>query len=224
VAWAGRTPGDVDGAPGRHNDPVRARVIVLAGPSGSGKSRLSRRIGLPVLNLDDFYKDGTDPSLPRVELGQDSIVDWDDPVSWHLDEAVAAIESLCRYGRAEVPVYDIAHDGRTGVRTLSLGEASYFVAEGIFAQEVVQECRSRDLLADAICVRNHRGVTFWRRLTRDLKERRKHPLVLVHRGVRLLRAEPQVVAHAVELGCAAMTSEEAYRHVTELLTGSASRR
>jgi uridine kinase len=203
---------------------VRARIIVLAGPSGSGKSRLSRRIGLPVLNLDDFYKDGTDASLPRTELGHESIVDWDDPASWHRDEAVAAIESLCRDGRAEVPVYDLSRDGRTGIRTVDLGGAAYFVAEGIFAQEVVQDCRARGLLADAICVRNHRGVTFWRRLTRDLRERRKHPLVLLHRGLALLRSEPQVIAHAVELGCAPMTSEGAYRHVRALVSDSASRR
>jgi uridine kinase len=201
---------------------VQARVIVLAGPSGSGKSRLSRRIGLPVLNLDDFYKDGSDPTLPRMELGHESIVDWDDPASWDLDEAVATIETLCRDGRAEVPIYDLAHDGRTGARTLDLGEATHFVAEGIFAQEVVQECRSRGLLAEAVCVRNHRAVTFWRRLTRDLRERRKHPLVLVRRGVMLLRDEPRVVAHAVELGCTPMTSEEAYRHVSGVL-GLASR-
>jgi uridine kinase len=208
------------GRAGRQNVPVRARVIVLAGPSGSGKSRLSRRIGLPVLNLDDFYKDGSDPSLPRVHLGHGSIVDWDDPASWHLDEALATIEALCREGRAVVPVYDIAHDGRTGERTLDLGGAGFFVAEGIFAQEVVEACRARGLLADAICVRNHRGLTFWRRLTRDLRERRKHPLVLVRRGVMLLLAEPQVVAHAVERGCAPMTSSEAYQHLSCLLAAA----
>jgi uridine kinase len=201
----------------RQNGPVRARVIVLAGPSGSGKSRLTRRIGLPALNLDDFYKDGSDPTLPRVALGHDSIVDWDDPASWHLDEAVDAIERLCSDGKAEVPVYDIAHDGRTGNRVMELGGARYFIAEGIFAQEVVLECRARGLLADAICVHNRRGVTFWRRLTRDLRERRKHPLVLLHRGVMLLRAEPRVVAHAVGLGCTPMTSEDAYRHITRLV-------
>jgi uridine kinase len=198
--------------------PVHARVIVLAGPSGSGKSRLSRRIGLPVLNLDDFYRDGTDPSLPRIELGHDSIVDWDDPRSWLLEDAVATIEELCREGRADVPLYDIAHDGRVGHRVLDLGAATHFVAEGIFAQEVVAACRERGLLAAAICVSNHRGLTFWRRLTRDLRERRKHPLVLLRRGLVLLRDEPRVVAHAVALGCRPMSSEEALAHVRRLVT------
>ena len=46
--------------------PLPARVILLAGPSGSGKSSLAARAGLPVLALDDFYKDGDDPSLPLL--------------------------------------------------------------------------------------------------------------------------------------------------------------
>ncbi|HSE72177.1 MAG TPA: ATP-binding protein [Nocardioidaceae bacterium] len=198
---------------------MRARVIVLAGPSGSGKSRLSRRLGLPVLNLDDFYKDGSDPSLPRLEMG---LVDWDHPDSWLREEALDAIEALCREGSSAVPVYNIAHDGRTGHQTLSLDGSGFFVAEGIFAHEVVELCAGRDLLADAICVRHHRVVTFWRRLTRDLKERRKPPHVLVRRGLMLLRAEPAVVARAVARGCAAMTPEQAYRRV-RALTGSAAR-
>jgi len=103
---------------------VPARVIVIAGPSGSGKSRLSRRLALPVLNLDDFYKDGGDPSLPRIHLaGGEPIVDWDDPASWLADDAVATIEKLCTGGSADVPVYDIADSRRTGHRVLDLGQA-----------------------------------------------------------------------------------------------------
>lgn len=193
-------------------------MIVLAGPSGAGKSRLSRRLGLPVLNLDDFYKDGSDPSLPRVGLGHDSIVDWDDPASWHHGEALRAIDALCHEGSAQVPVYDIAHDGRTGLREVTTDGASHFIAEGIFAQEVVAECRARDLLADAVCVRNHPLRTFWRRLSRDLREHRKPPWVLVRRGLLLLRREPVVVGHAVALGCVPLTPEEAYHRLRDLVS------
>jgi uridine kinase len=169
-----------------------------------------------VLNLDDFYKDGHDPTLPRSPTGA---ADWDDPRSWLLSDALQAIESLCRTGQADVPVYDIATDRRVGRHALDLQGSAYFVAEGIFAQEVVAECAGRCLLADAVCVRHHRLVTFWRRLTRDLKEHRKPPHVLLRRGVLLLLAEPRVVAHAVALGCAPMTPHHAYRRIVSL-TGS----
>ena len=193
-----------------------ARVIVIAGPSGSGKSRLSRRLGLPVLNLDDFYKNGSDPTLPRLAMG---VADWDDPGSWLHDDALRVIEALCRDGTADVPVYDIAQDGRTGSHRLELDGAAYFVAEGIFAQEIVAECSARGLLADAICVRHHRMVTFWRRLARDLRERRKPPLILLRRGILLMRSQPEVVAHAVALGCVPLTPEQAYRRISRLTRG-----
>ena len=188
-----------------------ARVVVLAGPSGAGKSRLAERIGLPVLRLDDFYKSGGDPTLPRITEGANTgIVDWDDPESWLLDEAMAAVEQLCRTGRADVPVYEIAQNGRCGSHTLDLGDARLFVAEGIFAQEIVQRCREAGLLAAAYCVRQHPMVTFWRRLTRDLREHRKPPLVLVRRGLALLHDQQRVVSHAVGLGCTPMTPDQAY--------------
>jgi uridine kinase len=189
---------------------VPASVIVLAGPSGAGKSRLAERIGLPVLRLDDFYKSGDDPTLPRITSGANAgLVDWDDPASWLLDDAMTAIEQLSRDGRAEVPVYDIAHDGRTGWHTLDLDGHDRFVAEGIFAQEVVARSRAAGLLDAAYCVRQHPLVTFWRRLTRDLREHRKPPLVLVRRGLALMREQRAVVANAVARGCEPVTPAEA---------------
>lgn len=72
---------------------MSAKVVLLAGPSGSGKSHIAGRSGLPVFRLDDFYKDADDPTLPlSVELG---IPDWDDVGAWHLDRAVAALATLC---------------------------------------------------------------------------------------------------------------------------------
>jgi uridine kinase len=198
---------------------VRARMIVLAGPSGAGKSRLAERIGLPVLRLDDFYKSGGDPTLPRITGGANAgLVDWDHPDSWLPDDALVAIERLCADGRAEVPVYDIAQDGRCGSQVLDLGGRSLFLAEGIFAQEIVPRCRDLGQVAAAYCVRQHPLVTFWRRLTRDLRERRKPPLVLLRRGVALMRDQRRVVAHAVELGCEPVSPDEAYAAATALVT------
>ena len=192
-------------------------MIVLAGPSGSGKSRLAERLGLPVLRLDDFYRDGDDPSLPAVTQGANhGMTDWDHPGSWLLDDSVAALEQLCREGSAEVPVYEIALNGRRGSRTLDLRGSHLFVAEGIFAPEVVGPCADRGILAAAYCLRLHPVLTFWRRLTRDLREQRKPPLVLARRGWALLRAEREVIAHAESLGCRAMTPDEAYADVQRL--------
>ncbi|MGN0063206.1 MAG: uridine kinase [Nocardioides sp.] len=194
------------------------RVIVVAGPSGAGKSRLSERLGLPVLRLDDFYREIDAPGLPRIHEGANAgMVDWDHPDSWDHDLAVEALLTLCRTGATEVPVYDISLSARTGSRVVDLGDARHFVAEGIFAARVVEDCRDLGILLDAYCVTQHPAVTFWRRLTRDLRERRKPPLVLVRRGWALMRAQPAVVEAAVRLGCRPATGDQAYAELVEEL-------
>jgi uridine kinase len=197
---------------------VTAQVIVLAGPSGAGKSRLAERVGLPILRLDDFYKEGGDATVPYITEGLNSgIIDWDDPQSWVLEDAVEAIEALCRDGKTEVPIYEISQDSRTGWQTLDLEGARYFVAEGIFAQEVVPALRERGLApAAAYCVTQHPMVTAWRRLTRDLQEQRKPPLVALRRGWELMRNQRRVVSHAEELGCRVVTPEAAYAEISRL--------
>ncbi len=207
---------DEDSGEGRAQ-PCRARVVVLAGPSGAGKSRLAERSGLPVLRLDDFYREGDEPGLPRIASGANSgLVDWDHPASWDHDAALAAMEALSEDGRAEVPVYDLASSARTGVQVLDLHGSALFAAEGIFAAEVVEECRSRGLLAAAFCVTQHPLVTFARRLQRDLRERRKPPLVLLRRGLALLRDQPRVVARTVAVGCEPLTGDEGLRRLRGL--------
>lgn len=215
--------------PGAVRPPLVARVVVLAGPSGAGKSRVAELCGLPVLRLDDFYKDGDDPTLPRIATGGNAgVVDWDDPASWHLDQALAAVVALCRAGCAEVPVYELAADGRTGSRVLDLGGATTFVAEGIFATEVVRALTGPDpdlagVLAAAYCVRRHPVVTFWRRLVRDLRERRKPPPVLVRRGLALMRQQRSVVDAAVAAGCTPLTGDQALTALAGLSAGRRTR-
>ena len=194
-----------------------ARVVVLAGPSGVGKSRLAAATGLPVLRLDDFYRSGDDPELPRITHGANSgIVDWDDPRSWHADEAVRAICDLADTGRTVAPIYDIARNGPSGTHEVDLHGSSLFVAEGIFAQEIVRACTTHGVLAAALCLRQRPLVTFWRRLTRDLREHRKPPLVLVRRGWALMRDQRRVIADAAALGCTVVSPHEAAERIRRL--------
>jgi len=193
-----------------------AQVVLLAGASGSGKTSLTRRVGLPTLALDDFYRDADDarqdPPLPR----RFGIVDWDDPASWDGVAALAAVEALCRTGAADVPVYDIPTSRRTGTVRMDLGGRRVFVAEGIFAAELVAGARERGLLADAICLTLHPAVTFGRRLLRDLAEMRKPPLTLVRRGLALARAERGLVERWTALGCRPCSMAEAEQTLRRL--------
>ena len=194
-----------------------ARVILLGGPSGSGKSYIAHRTGLPVLCLDDFYREGHDPGLPRTAAGT---VDWESPQSWDAVAAVDAIAALGRHGRAETPIYAIGADRRVGTRIVDLGGAALFVAEGIFAGEIVAACRDRGLLAGAYALRRPRGLTFVRRLARDLFERRKPPGVLVRRGVTLLRSEPLVLARAAELGARPASARTVLAETADLIAAA----
>ncbi|WP_240436681.1 uridine kinase family protein [Streptomyces sporangiiformans] len=187
--------------------PSSARVVLLCGPSGSGKSLLAARSGLPVLRLDDFYKEGTDPTLPRVAGSSD--IDWDHPLSWDAESAVAAIAELCRTGRTHVPVYDISLSARTGEAAVDIGRTPLFIAEGIFAAEIIERCRETGVLGDALCLSRGPVKTFRRRFLRDLKEGRKSIPFLLRRGWRLMRAERSIVSHQTALGAHPCDRDEA---------------
>ncbi|WP_434742838.1 hypothetical protein [Micromonospora sp. SH-82] len=92
------------------------------------------------------------------------------------------------------------------------------MAEGIFAAEIVEECRREGLLAGAYALRRPRGATFLRRLARDLAEQRKAPRVLLHRGLTLLRSEPAVLRRQVGLGAEAARARVVLRRVARMVT------
>jgi uridine kinase len=186
-----------------------AVAILLAGPSGSGKSRLARLCRLPLLRLDDFYYDADHPALPR----RHGIVDWDDPASWDREAGLAAVAALCATRRADVPTYDISASARVGHRELDLAGASAFVAEGIFAPTLLADARRAGLPVDAIYLDRPRTVVAVLRLVRDLRARRKPPAVLLRRGFALWRDQPALKRQAVAAGFRPMSMRAARRHV-----------
>jgi len=189
-------------------------VILLAGASGSGKSRLAAATGCPRLNLDDFYHDGDHADLPHTF----GIVDWDDPRSWDGAAAVAAVLGLCHSGVADVPRYDIALNRRTGHRTVDLGGAPVLIAEGVFAPEIVAPLRASGVSMDAVYLDRSRTATLLRRFLRDVAEHRKPVGVLVRRGLTLWRDEPRIRARAIALGCRPATMAAAARAVQAAAT------
>ena len=192
---------------------MRTRVVILAGPSGSGKSRLAARLAAhhhwPIVRLDDFYRDQDDPDLPMsAGLG---IPDWDDPRSWNGEAALAALRTLVDTGSCELPIYDLPTSRAVGTTTLTAGPGDLILTEGIFAAELIGPLRAEGLLHSGWCIiHRHPGVNFLRRLARDLRERRKPPHILDRRGWALMRSEPSVIERQRKLGatCARATVVE----------------
>jgi uridine kinase len=197
---------------------VHPRVVLLAGPSGSGKSTLAAHLGWPVLRLDDFYREGGDPLLPRDASGQ---VDWDDDNAWNTSDALAAVVELACTGKVDAPVYEIGEDRRVGCHRIELGDSPLFFAEGLFADRLVTGCRDAGVLADALVLAPAAGVTFLRRFIRDVSERRKPVPLLVRRGLRLWREQPAVVRRCLDAGMRRTTPSRAAVELAEFTTATA---
>lgn len=188
------------------------RIVLLTGPSGSGKGVVSRRAGVPSLNLDDFYREGDDPSLPR----RFGIPDWDHPASWDSGAALAALTALAHDGTAAIPTYSIAQSRRTGSTRLEAGDAPLLIAEGIFAAELIAPLAAAGLLAEAIVLDRPVPVVFALRLVRDLREHRKSVPILLQRGTALAGQQRADMERWVNAGLLPLGLRAAVRRMREL--------
>ena len=117
---------------------VRRRVLLLAGPSSSGKTTTAnllcdglRRVGMDafVVSLDDFYRGrGLAPQLP------DGSFDYESPEALDLPQLAACIRSLLEEGRAAIPQYDFKAGAPKAEKTeLVLTQRAVVIFEGIHA-------------------------------------------------------------------------------------------
>ncbi len=187
------------------------RLVLIAGASGSGKSRLAHASGCPSLRLDDFYHDADHPGMPCTSLG---ITDWDDSRSWDAQAAIEALQALLAGGEAVVPTYSISESRRTGSHQLRLDGAACLTAEGIFAIEFLATCREASVAAEAIYLDRPAPLVFALRLRRDLAKKRKPPLILLRRGLALWRAQPALKRKALAAGFTPLSMRAATARLT----------
>ncbi len=186
--------------------------MLLAGPSGSGKGRVGDLSGLPVVNLDDFYREHTDRGLPQAW----GIIDWDHPASWRADHALAALVTLAHSDSCEVPTYSITKSERTGIRTIDVTGAPLLIAEGVFASELVEPLRARGLLADAIVLDRPAPLVFGLRFVRDVRQSRKSIPTLVRRGAGLAASQGSDVSRWARAGMRRLGLRDAVAHLRTL--------
>jgi len=183
------------------------RVVLVAGPSGSGKSRIARLADCPSLNLDDFYYDADHPDLPHT-LG---IVDWDDPRSWDGSAALAAIQELVQNRVATVPRYDIAASAAVGTHRIECADSDCFIAEGVFALDMAGRCADAGIPVEPLYLDRPSIVVAVLRFIRDVREHRKPLIVLLRRGFALWRHDPALRRRALAAGFRPVTMREALR-------------
>lgn len=164
------------------------RVVLLAGPSSSGKTTTAAmlRAGLArrghaaaVVSLDDFYRAADDPTYPRTP---DGAPDYETVDALHIDDIRACLRTLSEGGEYLLPHFDF----RTATRIpqampLRLPSGGYVIMEGLHALnprlcEGVPDAHLAKLFVsvstnltdgDGVRLLSGRKIRFLRRLSRD---------------------------------------------------------
>lgn len=121
------------------SDPER-RVLLLAGPSSSGKTTTSRLLveelsarghAATVLSLDDFYRNPEEPGYPRDDDGD---LDFEAPDSIDIPLVHDCIEAILRGDTYPAPRFDFhTHRRAPAPVPVSVPEGGVLIIEGLHA-------------------------------------------------------------------------------------------
>ncbi len=170
------------------------KVVLLAGPSSSGKTSTSHRLCLhlvalgksPVaLSLDNWYVDGS--LTPRDEQGNK---DYESVYAIDLAQLESDLKALIAGQEIALPTFNFAEEKREyNGETLRLEEDSIMVIEGIHAlnplltKHIDADCKYKIYAApmSPLSLDGERWIPTWnhrllRRISRDSRTRGKSPL------------------------------------------------
>jgi len=146
------------------------RIIGVAGPSGSGKSELSRRLaavtGSQIISLDSYYRD-----LGALPFEERARTNFDEPESLDDELLLSHFAALASGNAIDVPIYDFATHARVpgGVR---VEPGATVIVEGLFT---LYWSELRQHLHASVYVDLEDEICFARRLARDIRERGRTP-------------------------------------------------
>jgi uridine kinase len=132
---------------------ARARVYLIGGPSGAGKTTLGRAIakirGAIIIHLDDYFRD------ERVVIRQHSTFfgsapQWDRPASVDFRLACKNLTELIAKNETELPMFSFFTNRRTGYRKIHCATSRAFIIEGVQALRL-REC-ARKVSPEVCCI------------------------------------------------------------------------
>lgn len=170
------------------------RVVLIAGPSSSGKTTTSHRLCLELLaqgkqpvalSLDNWYVDGT-----RTPLKEDGTKDYESVYAIDLRQLEEDLKALIAGKEIAMPTFNFAEERREYLgETLQLEGDSVLVIEGIHAlnplltEHIDAACKYKVYAApmSSVSLDGERWVPTYvhrllRRMSRDLRTRGKSPL------------------------------------------------
>ncbi|MBQ1388435.1 MAG: nucleoside kinase [Clostridia bacterium] len=120
------------------NNPQRCRVIMLAGPSASGKTTtakiLSEELGLlgcpaEIISMDDFYRG--EANVPRTPQGKP---DFECVEALNIPQIEKCINELLETGECEIPIFNFAKSEPSGkYKKIDSKNDKIAIIEGIHA-------------------------------------------------------------------------------------------
>lgn len=184
-----------------------ARVVLIAGPSSSGKTTFTKRLAVELLtnlirpvmiSLDDYFVD-----RHHTPLDENGELDYESLYSLDLEMFNSHLNALIRGEEVELPRYDFERGvGEPSGRTISLDPDTVLLIEGIhglnprLTSEVEERMKYRVYVSalSSITIDDHNWVSttdnrLLRRMIRDYKYRGTSPIDTIARWPSVRRGE-----------------------------------